>query len=135
MIAGWMLLGLLSALLLGMYETAKKQAVHQNAVLPTLLLSVSAGACCMLPILLLNLFSSDSASKFGVQMHPMTNLQHLAVFGKAALVGTSWICAYIGLKHLPLSIASPVRASAPIWTRRAVLAEAESAFRWLMDKT
>ncbi|MEE9367743.1 MAG: EamA family transporter [Pontiella sp.] len=35
---------------------------------------------------------------------------------KALIVGTSWICAYFALKHLPISIVSPIRASGPVWT-------------------
>ena len=134
MIPTWMLLGLVSALFLGLYETAKKKAVHDNAVLPTLLLSVTAGATCMLPVLLVNLLAPAWAKQLGVATHALSLTQHAAIMLKAGIVGTSWVCAYLGLKHLPLSIASPVRASAPIWTLLGavlILNEMPAAFQWL----
>ena len=33
---------------------------------------------------------------------------------KSAIVLASWICAYYGLKHLPITIASPINATRPI---------------------
>ncbi len=35
---------------------------------------------------------------------------------KTIIVGSSWICTYYGLRDLPLSIVSPIRATAPLWT-------------------
>jgi drug/metabolite transporter (DMT)-like permease len=134
MTISWMSLGILSALFLGCYETSKKKAVHDNAVLPTLFISVLAGACCMLPVLLVNSWSPSTATRFHVSLQSLTWTQHLAILGKSALVGTSWICAYLGLKHLPLSIASPVRASAPLWTLLGaviLLNEMPAPLQWL----
>jgi len=41
---------------------------------------------------------------------------HLLIFIKAVIVATSWLGVYFGMKHLPISIAAPIRASAPFWT-------------------
>ncbi|MEM9081861.1 MAG: DMT family transporter, partial [Verrucomicrobiota bacterium] len=41
---------------------------------------------------------------------------HLQLLFKSALVVSSWICGYLGLKSLPLSIATPIRATSPLWT-------------------
>jgi drug/metabolite transporter (DMT)-like permease len=41
---------------------------------------------------------------------------HGLIFAKAALVGASWTLAFFALKHLPLSIAAPIRATSPFWT-------------------
>ena len=38
------------------------------------------------------------------------------VLSKSILVGASWTCAFSALKHLPLSIAAPIRATSPFWT-------------------
>lgn len=34
----------------------------------------------------------------------------------SVLVASSWICSYFAVKHLPVSLASPVRATGPVWT-------------------
>ena len=41
---------------------------------------------------------------------------HLRLLAKSALVASSWICVYYAMRDLPVSITSPIRASAPIWT-------------------
>jgi transporter family protein len=46
----------------------------------------------------------------------MSTVGHLLVFAKAALVTLSWVLTYFALKHLPISLAAPVRASAPLFT-------------------
>jgi drug/metabolite transporter (DMT)-like permease len=38
------------------------------------------------------------------------------LFGKGFLVSASWIFGYFALKHLPITIAGPIRSSAPLWT-------------------
>jgi len=43
------------------------------------------------------------------------------IFFKAVIVATSWILTYFALKHLPISIATPIRASEPIWILLAAL--------------
>ncbi len=47
---------------------------------------------------------------------PLTPVQHLQLLLKSAIVAASWIFTYFGLKHLPLSLASPIRATSPLWT-------------------
>src|SRR3954468_19350430 len=105
----------MSALFLGFYELGTKHAVRDNAVLPvlffanvcsatvwTLLLSVAALAPTALPAPLL--------------VAPLNFHQHLLLLGKSALVASSWVCSYFAIKHLPVSLASPIRATGPMWT-------------------
>jgi drug/metabolite transporter (DMT)-like permease len=47
---------------------------------------------------------------------PLTPVQHLQLLLKSAIVASSWIFTYFGLKHLPLSLGSPIRATTPLWT-------------------
>ena len=47
---------------------------------------------------------------------------HLLLVYKGAIVLTSWIFIYYGLKQLPLSFVSPIRATAPIWTLLGAIA-------------
>ena len=112
----WMILGLLSSLLLGLYDVCKKQSLNNNAVLPVLFFSVLFG---FLPMLLF-LAGSRLAPETMMQIHcylpDATLSQHLHLLLKAAIVSTSWILAYFAMKHLPISIVSPIRASGPVWT-------------------
>jgi bacterial/archaeal transporter family protein len=45
---------------------------------------------------------------------PLTGFQHLQLALKSAIVASSWIFTYFGLKHLPLSLGSPIRATSPL---------------------
>jgi transporter family protein len=112
----WLSLGLISALFLGMYDVSKKHAVHQNAVLPVLFLATLTGACLMLPLLVLSRLSPELLSHHHLLIPSLTWDTHALIGLKSLLVGSSWICAYFALKHLPISLAAPIRASAPVWT-------------------
>jgi bacterial/archaeal transporter family protein len=43
-------------------------------------------------------------------------VQHLQLALKSAIVAASWVFTYFALKHLPLSLGSPIRATSPLWT-------------------
>ncbi len=47
---------------------------------------------------------------------PLTLVQHLQLVLKSAIVAASWVFTYFALKHLPLSLGSPIRATSPLWT-------------------
>lgn len=40
----------------------------------------------------------------------------MLIFSKSAIVLSSWILAFFAVKHLPLTIVTPIRATAPLWT-------------------
>jgi transporter family protein len=46
----------------------------------------------------------------------LTAGQHLQLLLKPAIVASSWLCSYFAVKHLPVSIAAPIRAMGPVWT-------------------
>jgi bacterial/archaeal transporter family protein len=112
----WIYLGLISAVLLGLYDVCKKHALNHNAVLPVLFLSTVAG---FLPMPFF-LAASRLAPELMQQIHcyvPVATLsEHLHILLKAGIVSTSWVLAYFAMKHLPISIFSPIRASDPMWT-------------------
>jgi transporter family protein len=112
----WLSLGLISALFLGMYDVSKKHAVHQNAVLPVLFLATLSGACLMLPLLVLSRLSPELLRHHHLLVPSLAWRTHALIGLKSLLVGSSWICAYFALKHLPISLAAPIRASGPVWT-------------------
>ena len=47
---------------------------------------------------------------------PLTGKQHLQLFLKSLVVAASWIGTYYALKHLPLSLGAPIRATSPLLT-------------------
>ena len=103
---GWTAWVLLSSFFLALYDLAKKASVRDNAVLPVLLCSTCCGcvafvagvaACGKLPEVL----SSASGRALG-----------LAAI-KSVIVSTSWIFTFHALRTLPITIATPIRASAP----------------------
>lgn len=112
----WLVLSIMSALLLGIYDVAKKTSVRDNAVPAVLFASVSIAACIWLPWIVVSRIDPDLLPSPMLHVRPMTALQHAALLFKSALVATSWALAYFSLKHLPLSIAGPFRALGPVWT-------------------
>lgn len=112
----WIVLSLLSAFALGFYGLAKKKAVHENAVPIVLLLNVATSATLYTPIILLSAAYPDVMADTGVFVAPMSGEHHMLMMLKSGLVGLSWIFAFFALKHLPLSIAAPLRAISPLWT-------------------
>lgn len=100
----WVILALCSALLLGGYDICKKRSLTNNSIVGVLTLSVTISSLILLPLLLLGKV-------------PETDLHgHLMICIKSTIVLSSWLCAYIAVKHLPLSIVSPMQASRPMWT-------------------
>jgi drug/metabolite transporter (DMT)-like permease len=47
---------------------------------------------------------------------PLTGHQHLLLFAKSAMIAVGWVASYFAIKFLPVSIASPIRASGPLWS-------------------
>ena len=112
----WLFLSLFSAFFLGMYDTAKKSAVTGNAVFPVLFLSTLSGALVTLPIILLSALNPSAARSMHMFIPQETISAHTLIFTKSLIVGTSWVLSYFGLKHLPITIATPLRATAPLFT-------------------
>jgi transporter family protein len=112
----WLYLSILSALLLGVYDLFKKLAVRENAVLPVLFLSICTGAAVWLPFMVWSAVSPASLPSPFFRVDELSVREHLLILAKAALVVTSWICGFNGIKRLPMSVAGPIRASAPLWT-------------------
>lgn len=92
----WMSVG--SAILLGVYDVTKKQALKRNSVLYVLL-----GATALTAIFLSPFLSAG----------PLKD--HLSLIFKALLVSSSWISGLQSLKTLPLTTASTLKASRPVF--------------------
>jgi drug/metabolite transporter (DMT)-like permease len=105
-----------SALLLGIYDYLKKSALRDNAVVPVLFGSVAAGALVWLPFVIWSAMAPQTLPHAGFDVCGLSLKGHWLLALKALIVGSSWFFGYLGMKSLPLSIASPVRATGPLWT-------------------
>jgi len=112
----WLLLSILSAIFLGLYDVAKKASVDGNAVVVVLFACSLTGAALLAPAYALSHSSPYLAHKLGVYVEPLSLAAHLLVLLKSAIVTLSWVLTFFALKALPLSLAAPIRASAPLFT-------------------
>lgn len=112
----WVLLALLSALLLGIYDVFKKISLKGNAVIPVLTSSVIISAIIFLIPVILSKISPETMAKAHFYVPSIDWNTHLFIFIKAVLVLGSWTCAYFGMKNIPITIYSPIRATQPVWT-------------------
>ena len=106
-------MALMSAAMLGCYDSLKKHALKGNAVIPILFLNTLFSSLIFLPFIVLSgttdilddsLFFTASG---GWEMHKYIVL-------KAVIVLSSWILGYFGMKHLPLTIVGPINATRPV---------------------
>jgi transporter family protein len=111
----WVTASLLSALLLGFYELCTKHAVRENAVVPVLFLSTLTGATVWIVLLAAQALEPGCLPQ-ALLTDSISTTQHLQLALKSAIVAASWVFTYFALKHLPLSLGSPIRATSPIWT-------------------
>lgn len=112
----WLILAFVSALLLGTYDVFKKVSLQKNAVIPVILISILFSSATLLPFLLISEFY-PSLLEGSIFFVPRVDFHtHLLFVVKAVIVLTSWLFAYFAMKHLPISIASPIKATQPMWT-------------------
>lgn len=111
----WVILAFVSALCLGFYDISKKIALRENAVVDVLTASVLISSVILaVPLLCSRLAPEITADVFYV---PHLDLRgHVLTFIKSCIVLSSWVFAYIALKHLPISVVSPWQATRPMWT-------------------
>ncbi len=129
----WLALAFLSAFLLGCYEVNKKMSLTGNAVIPVLFLNTLFSSLLFVPFILLS-FCTDVLD--GTMMYvPRVSLEeHLRVLLKALIVLSSWISGYFALKHLPLTITGPIKATQPVLTLLGALlifGERLNLYQWI----
>ncbi|MEO6245075.1 MAG: EamA family transporter, partial [Opitutaceae bacterium] len=111
----WIAASLVSAFFLGCYDLCTKHAVRDNAVLPVLFLANLSSASVWLALMTFDAVAPGMlADTF--RPAPLTLFQHGQILLKSTIVASSWVCSYFAVKQLPISLASPLRATGPIWT-------------------
>ena len=95
-----------SAVFLALYDIAKKASVRGNAVLPVLLCSTSFGCAAFLAGLALT-------GELSLSLAAVTRETAALAAVKSVIVAASWVFTFTALRTLPVTIATPIRASAP----------------------
>jgi drug/metabolite transporter (DMT)-like permease len=116
----WALLSLTSALFLGFYDICQKHALRNNPIVPVLCVSTGTAAAVWSALLLLQTIAPGLLP--AALLVPSLGLrEHAQLFLKSAIVAASWMCTYLAVKHLPISLAAPIRATSPLWTLGAAI--------------
>ena len=115
----WLLLAFVYATLIGFYDTSKKAALKDNAVLPVLFLNTLFSTIIFSPFILdvivgNDWFADTSLETAAYQGDGNMLKAHLLVVVKAVIVLTSWIAGYFGIKHIPITIVGPINATRPV---------------------
>lgn len=129
----WLTLAFLSACLLGGYDIFKKHSVRENAVIPVLFFNTLFSSIIFLPFLVLSRASILEPSNL-VYVGTTDLKTQGYIFIKSAVVLLSWFFAYIGVKHLPLSLVGPMQATRPVLVLVGAIfffGENLNLFQWL----
>ena len=110
----WVGVAFLSALMLGLYDVAKKRSLMGNAVVAVLWFNTLISTLIFLPVVLDSELSLGLLSTTPLTYEPTTSFSHLLVAVKAVITLSSWLCGYYAMKHLPLTIVGPVNATRPV---------------------
>ncbi len=135
----WVALAVLSALCLGCYDVSKKRSLDNNNVADVLLFSLLISSALLLLPLMLSRWIVDKglidiARVELIYVPHVGGFEHILIFLKSCLVLLSWICTYVAIKHLPLSVVSPMQATRPMWTLLGALmifGEVLNGWQWL----
>ena len=92
----WIWMALASAVLLGVYDVAKKAALKRNGIYGILLVATGLSALFVSPFLTMG-----------------TGLDHIRLLFKAVLVTASWVSGMIALQLLPITTVSTFKTSRP----------------------
>ncbi len=110
----WLSFAFLSAVLLGFYDSCKKQALGGNAVIPVLFLNTLFCSLIFVPFIVLSYCSPVlDDSIFKVADYGGWAVQKWILL-KSVIVLSSWTLGYYGMKHLPLTIVGPINATRPV---------------------
>lgn len=110
----WLSFAFLSPVLLGFYDSCKKQALGGNAVIPVLFLNTLFCSLIFVPFIVLSYCSPVlDDSIFKVADYGGWAVQKWILL-KSVIVLSSWTLGYYGMKHLPLTIVGPINATRPV---------------------
>ena len=109
----WLLLAFTSAALLGFYDVFKKQALDGNAVIPVLFFNTVFCSLIFIPFIILS--ATTHCLDNSIFHVPVVGWDvHKYILLKSFIVLASWVLAYFGMKHIPLTIYGPINATRPV---------------------
>lgn len=127
----WAVLAFMSAALLGCYDFFKKVSLKDNSVIAVLFLNTLFSALLFSPFVILSSLGVINEGPFFV---PVAGIEtHLLLVLKAVIVLSSWLCGYIGIKHLPITIVSPIQSTRPVLVLLGALllfGESLNGYQW-----
>lgn len=112
----WMYLGLLAALFLGLHNLCKKHAVQGNEVFPVLLGTTGSGFVLLIPLFIASVYFPEYTKPLNLHIDSIPLKTHGFIFIKSMIMTASWVLAYQALKHLPITIVTPIRSAGPFFT-------------------
>ena len=112
----WTVLAFISALCLGFYDVSKKIALRENRVIDVLTISVCMSALFLSIPLILSRIYPEMMMDTHFYVPRMDSTAHAYTILKSMIVLSSWVFGYLSLKHLPISVVSPMQATRPMWT-------------------
>ena len=129
----WLILAFMSAALLGCYDSFKKQALKDNAVIPVLFLNTLFSSLIFLPFIVISALGNHFD---GTIFHVASGDwgMHKYIVLKSLIVLSSWVLGYFGMKHLPLTIVGPINATRPVMVlvgALLVFGERLNTWQWL----
>ncbi len=127
----WVALAFVSAMLLGCYDFFKKVSLKDNSVVGVLFLNTLFSTLIFSPFIVLSHAGVITEGEFFV---PQADARtHLLLVLKAVIVLSSWLCGYLGIKHLPITIVSPIQSTRPVLVLLGALllfGERLNGFQW-----
>ena len=129
----WLVLAFLSATLLGCYDSFKKKALQNNAVIPVLFFNTLFSSLIFLPFIVLS-YTNGVLDGTIFQVASGGWEMHRYVVLKSVIVLSSWIFGYFGMKHLPLTIVGPINATRPVMVlvgALLVFGERLNLYQWI----
>lgn len=112
----WVIQGIIAAVFLGLYDVFKKVSVNNNGVLAVLFFTVLVNVLMCLPFLFGSMMHPEYFQSIDFYIPTITAHEHWQIFLKSAIVTLSWIFSFFAIKHLPITIVAPIRATGPLWT-------------------
>lgn len=129
----WLILAFTSAALLGFYDVFKKMSLKDNPVIPVLFLNTLFSSLIFLPFILCSAYGENlddtifHVASGGWECHRWIVL-------KSFIVLSSWICGYMAMKHLPITIVGPINATRPVMVlvgALLVFGERLNGYQWI----
>lgn len=129
----WVFLAVLSAIGLGFYDICKKRALTTMSVLSVLFGSVVCSSLLMSPMYVLSRVCPELLQDTLLYVPHVSGQELILIAIKAALVLSSWVCAYYAMRRLPITVVTPINATRPMWTligAVAIFHEVLNGYQW-----